>query len=609
MASPTPLRDASATLAPVLTKLTVHGFKPFRSFAVELSEFDVFVGRNNMGKSSLIDSLRLIASESNFRLRRDRVAVPRGSVLAEAETAFIVGKPRIHFSVANVHHEYGAKDAQIIAEFDSGSTIHIVFGLPPENNCYFAVSMRGAFLDHPDAVRRALKKISIGVLPPIASLDENEPLLSADYVRRWSGTYRSPRHFRNLWYHDPEHFQEFRSLLRNTWPGADISRPEAGVNLDTGAVELNMFYEEDRMSREVAWAGHGMQIWLQILSYLAKFGGCATLVFDEPEMSLHSDVQRKLVQVLQEHASQIIVATHSVDIINEVPPEHVVLIDKRQTKGRRLESIRQVQQVVEGLGSLQNVALLSLLRSRFVLFIEGGERRILSGLARAAGFEGPFPNPRTVSIVELEGEANWRRLKDFNWILTNTIGERVSAYVLLDRDYRTSAQVEALCRTLRRAGVGVHVWKMKEIENYLLSPPAIRRSLEREMRKRAFPRPLPEIPETEAILFEAAGRYKEHVRSKLLGQVIEEKRHTPEDPSTTISDFNKAFDENWSSHEYRLATAPGKDVLSDLASWSQSTFAISLSKDGILRCLSRHDIGREVVVTLRNIAERSSKNR
>jgi energy-coupling factor transporter ATP-binding protein EcfA2 len=441
----------------MLSKLTVHGFKPFRNFAIDFSEFDVFVGRNNMGKSTLIDSLRLVASESNFRLRRERVDVPRNSVLSEAGTVFLIDKQRIQFPVANVHHEYGAEDAQIIAEFDTGSAIHIAFGSPPDNNCYFAVSMRGAFLENSDAIRRALKGISMSVLPPIASLDENEPLLTADYVRRWSGTYRSPRHFRNLWYHDTENFEDFRTLLKSTWPGADILLPETGVNVETGALELNMFYEEDRISREVAWAGHGMQIWMQILTYLAKFGTRATLVFDEPEISVPSDVQRKLVQVLQDRPSQVIVATHSVDIINEVSPERVVLIDKRHSKGRRLESIRQVQQVVEGLGSVQNVALLSLLRSRFVLFIVGGERRMLSGLARAAGFEGPFPDPRHVSIVELDGEANWRRLKDFNWVLTNTIGEKVRAYVLLDRDYRTDAQVDDLCTTLRNASVGVHV--------------------------------------------------------------------------------------------------------------------------------------------------------
>ena len=96
----------------MLSKLTVHGFKPFRNFVVEFSEFDVFVGRNNMGKSTLVDSLRLIASESNFRLRRDRVDLPRSSVLADAGTAFLVDKQRIQFPTANVHHEYGEKERE-----------------------------------------------------------------------------------------------------------------------------------------------------------------------------------------------------------------------------------------------------------------------------------------------------------------------------------------------------------------------------------------------------------------------------------------------------------------------------------------------------------------
>jgi hypothetical protein len=117
---------------------------------------------------------------------------------------------------------------------------------------------------------------------------------------------------------------------------------------------------------------------------------------------------------------------------------------------------------------------------------------------------------------------------------------------------------------------------------------------------------LPEVSEIEAVMFDKADHYKEHVRSKLLGQLIEEKRHTKEDPSTTISDFNVAFETNWSTHEYRFARVPGKDVLSDLAGWSQSTFASSLTTESILRNLTPEDIDREVVATFRNIIERSS---
>ncbi len=588
----------------MLRKLVVDGFKPFRHFSITFSNLDVLVGRNNMGKSTLIDALSLIATESNHHLRRDAVVAPADSVLAEAGTVFAVDKRRIKFPTANVHHEYSQAEAYVVAEFEEKIRLHLSFTRPPENTCFFAVSRGSQFLDNPETVRNVLRRVSIGVLPPISPFDENELLLTKDHVRETFGTHLTPRHFRNMWYHDLEEFEEFRKLLGETWPGIDISTPEPGVSTVSGQVELSMFYQEERMSRELAWAGHGMQVWLQVLSYLAKMKDCRTLVLDEPEISLHSDMQRKLVQVLRSRANQIILATHSVDIINEVPPERIVVVDKRMSSAKRLESIKQVQQVVEGLGSVQNVNLLGILRSKFVLFLEGGDRRILAGFARALGL-GSFPDPRLISVVELEGEANWRRLKDFNWVLTNTIGERVRAYVLLDRDYRTEAQVQDLVTTLRRAGVGIHVWQRKEIENYTLSAPAIRRCLDEEMGEREFPMVLPPREDIERLLSEMAERHRQYVRSQLLGQIIEERRHSREHPSTTVSAFDAEFDRSWANPEYRLARAAGKDLLSDVASWSQSTFGASLSIASILRHMAKEDVPSEVAITLREVVRRS----
>ena len=41
----------------MVTRLELDGFKTFRSFAVDLSPFQVIVGPNNAGKSNLFDAL------------------------------------------------------------------------------------------------------------------------------------------------------------------------------------------------------------------------------------------------------------------------------------------------------------------------------------------------------------------------------------------------------------------------------------------------------------------------------------------------------------------------------------------------------------------------
>src|SRR5207249_819656 len=89
----------------MLEKLHLENFKPFRSFTVEFPDFGVLVGKNNMGKSTLVDALRLISLEANYRLRRDLVQIPE-DLFGDGVYGFMVEPERVPFPTANIHHEY-----------------------------------------------------------------------------------------------------------------------------------------------------------------------------------------------------------------------------------------------------------------------------------------------------------------------------------------------------------------------------------------------------------------------------------------------------------------------------------------------------------------------
>lgn len=580
----------------MLTKLRLQNFKPFRSFAVDFTDFNLLVGKNNMGKSTLVDALRLISLEANYRLHREIIRIPE-ELFGEDVWGFMVEPERIPFPTANVHYEYEETPSHVAASFRNNVEINLAFTASRQTECFLAVRQGGAFLESLEPIRRRLKEISIAVLPPVAPFEEHEELLTRKYVNEWFGTHRSPRHFRNLWYWDSSDFEGFQRMLRDTWPGVDVLQPEL-------AEDLRMYFTEDRITREVAWAGHGMQVWMQILTYLAKMHDFSTLVLDEPEIFLHSDIQRKLVDLLRQRASQTIVATHSVDIINEAPPSSIVLVDKWERTGKHLESIEHVQRVVESLGSVQNVQLLSLIRSRFALFVEGDDRRFLRALAEKAGFHGIFDSA-SLSVLPLEGEGNWRRLRDLTWIWRNIVGEPIRSFVLLDRDYETDASVESLTRTLRGAGVGVHVWKRKELENYFLVPNVIRTAIIAEARRRGGNQPSLELAEVENRLLEITDTYRDYVSGQLLGRLWAERRATREDAAATATSFLRDFQAKWESPDFRIARVPGKDVLSDLSRWSQATFRVSLSADRLIRNMQPQEVDPEITGTLARIVDRA----
>ena len=153
---------------------------------------------------------------------------------------------------------------------------------------------------------------SIYSFPTLGPLEEEEALLTDEYVRQWQDTRRAHRMFRNIWYRRPEQFPAFETLVEKTWNGMTISKPEIDM---TYPPRLSMFCKEGRVDREVVWAGFGFQVWLQILTHLTGAVGDNVLVVDEPEIYLHPDLQRRLFQLLEASNKQVILATHSAEIV------------------------------------------------------------------------------------------------------------------------------------------------------------------------------------------------------------------------------------------------------------------------------------------------------
>ena len=62
-----------------------------------------------------------------------------------------------------------------------------------------------------------------------------------------------------------------------------------------------------------------------------------------------------------------------------------------------------------------------------------------------------------------------------NMALKNAVGDRITTYCIFDSDYHTkNEQTERYHQAVER-GINLHIWRRKEIENYLLAPTVIAR--------------------------------------------------------------------------------------------------------------------------------------
>src|SRR5262249_21629195 len=145
---------------------------------------------------------------------------------------------------------------------------------------------------------------------------------------------------------------------------------------------LRMFCPEERYPREMYWAGYGFQVWCQMLTHIVKARHSSLLVIDEPDIYLHSDLQRQLVSLLYELGPDVLIATHSTEIVSEVEPSSLLAINKKHKSARQLKDVSQVRRVFAALGSNLNPILTQVAKTRRALFVEGGDFQILSCFAR-----------------------------------------------------------------------------------------------------------------------------------------------------------------------------------------------------------------------------------
>jgi hypothetical protein len=59
--------------------------------------------------------------------------------------------------------------------------------------------------------------------------------------------------------------------------------------------------------------------------------------------------------------------------------------------------------------------------------------------------------------------------------MKNAFGEALTTYCILDRDYHLDGEISARYQQAEDKAIQLHVWKRKEIENYLIHPVAIAR--------------------------------------------------------------------------------------------------------------------------------------
>ena len=328
-----------------------ENYKALGRFSLALRHMNMLLGPNNCGKSTVLSAFRILsAGIAIAKAKRPQPATgPRGE-----KVGYFVPTKDLPLSFENVHTDLAESHTNVVFELSNGAELLLHF--PRDGGCLLFCTDAGRSPQSPSEFKQFCP-ITINHIPVLGPVDHREPHIQEETVKRGLNTHRASTHFRNFWHYNKGVFPNFAKLLRETWPGMEIMPPE--LEFEPHPV-LYMMCTENRLTRELYWAGFGFQVWCQILTHLSRSKDASILVVDEPEIYLHPDLQRQLVHLLRDFGPDIVLATHSSEMVNEAETSEVVLVDKHKPTATRVKSGAKLQEALDVLGSNHNVILTQL---------------------------------------------------------------------------------------------------------------------------------------------------------------------------------------------------------------------------------------------------------
>lgn len=574
----------------MLKQLRIRNFRGFRKHVLPLRRTTLVVGRNNAGKSSVVEALRLLSViTTRFRALGYHKGPDWGGI-PKREYGVRPSLKGLEINFSTLFHRYGEPPAVIEATFDNETAVRIYIGGEEQVHAV-VLDDRG----RPVKTKAAASRVDLPVveiLPQIEPLEQGEVILSEDYVRRADSSRLFSKHFRNQLKVFADRVRPFKEIVEETWPGVQVRDLQSPRKLP--GEPLSLMIRDDDFVAEAGSMGHGLQMWLQTMWFLARVQGASCVILDEPDVYVHPDLQRRLVRYLKRRHEQVIIATHSVEMMADVDPEDVLVVDRKRSTSRFATDATAVQRLVEHIGSVHNLQLARLWNAKKCLLVEGRDLTLL-GLVHRLLF--PEAEPlETIPHIEVGGWGGWPYAIGSSLLLRNSGGEEIAVYCILDRDYHSDDTVARRYEDSGRRGVSLHVWSRKEIENYFLLLEPIVRAISRRMPARTS---APSPDELSVQLDQICDGLKDETFDGMAAEILADNR------ALGAGGANKAarqtLNGRWQTLEGKLRTVSGKRVFAELSQWAQVQFGASLSAGVVARELTERDVDAELSDVVRAI--------
>jgi len=468
----------------MIHKLILRNFKKVKEETFIFNNFDLVVGANNSGKSTVLQALAIWQfCVEQFRLSRKKgqngiqIVLPNFTALPVPEFN-LLWKDKTDRRYEDVGETGKKNQIYIYIEID----VYWKNQHGEEKN--FCVQMR---YQSPQAVYA--KPLNgwgefnqldqnenmpyIVYVPPFSGLEPHEKWLAEGNVRQNIGKAQPGSVLRNLLYRvidntdiPIEQNSDWAEIVKRIkkWFNIELLAPQYDSQTST---EIVVEYQADKKNFDIISGGSGFHQILTLLAFMYGYKRATTILFDEPDAHLHVNLQRQIVNYFKQSKIQFLIATHSEEFIRNVEINSILSILSGNPK-----RVTSNDSVISALSDINNIDIVRTQENPYILYLEGeDDERILASWAKTLDKNSIYQKfyPFTLggsTKMEMKNRA------DRHYQALKQVIPTLKRAILLDYDREDVALNPPANQFV------LNEWKRKNIDNYLLVPDAWKRAVQ-----------------------------------------------------------------------------------------------------------------------------------
>ncbi len=473
----------------MITRLTLRNFKSVGEQVYDFTQFDLLVGRNNSGKSTVLQALAIwqFCVDEFHRTKRTgskgiQVVLPNFTALPVPEFNLLWKDRDIRHSpnktqeyiLIGILVEWRRVDGEV-GSFGVDLRYHspqTIYAIPSGGWAKFRECEQDGDLPR------------IAYVPPFSGLEPAEKRLDVSPIRQQVGKGQPGSVLRNLllqvcpapprgqdgridkaYVHPSGDWQELAAIIER-WFSVKIREPKYESAKD---VYITVEYRQNGEDYDIIAGGSGFHQTLTLLAFLYGYHP-TTILMDEPDAHLHVNLQREILDYFKrkslERNIQFLIATHAEEFARGVDASQIVsLLAQKPTR------IQSTPDLLRAMAEVSNEEITRLMASPYILYVEGeSDERILRAWADQCGAQAAMDRI-CFKTMDGGGKTNMRERANAHFAAIKQIIPPVSKLMLFDYDSGDEAFHP------EPDNPGLSEWKRKNIENYLLVPDAWKRAV------------------------------------------------------------------------------------------------------------------------------------